>query len=209
MSGLADSVFPWRTTTSQPPAPSPRKSPRAATAPPPIRISEPAAMRGTRQSGAAVLRGSRGCANNVRNWAGIQARRAGPGPAARRAVLARLDIPTPTNGLSWRRPIAADQAKICARFPRYRSIIASRRRRTRARSRAASIAPGLAPLAAISTRACFSCSSAGRIPDRVLLLQAQAVPPRRHPIREDRNQLPRRRHHRRNRPMDTVSVHRS
>ena len=47
------------------------------------------------------------------------------------------------------------------------------------------------------------------VPDRVLLLQAQAVPPCRNPIREDRKELPRRGHHRRHRPMDTVSVHSS
>ena len=47
------------------------------------------------------------------------------------------------------------------------------------------------------------------VPDRVLLLQAQAVPARRHPIREDGKELPRRRHDRRHRPMDTVSVHSS
>ena len=47
------------------------------------------------------------------------------------------------------------------------------------------------------------------VPDRVLLLQAQAVPTRRHPIREDRKELSRRRHDRRSRPVDTVSVHSS
>ena len=44
---------------------------------------------------------------------------------------------------------------------------------------------------------------------RVLLFQAQAVPPRRHPVRENRAELPGRRHHRRNHPMAQVSVHRT
>jgi len=45
------------------------------------------------------------------------------------------------------------------------------------------------------------------LPDRVLLLQAQAVPPRRNTFREDRPQLPRRRHTRRHHPMAQVTVH--
>ena len=44
---------------------------------------------------------------------------------------------------------------------------------------------------------------------RVLHRQAQALPPRRHPLREDRRQLPRRRHPRRDHPVAQVSVHRA
>jgi hypothetical protein len=41
-------------------------------------------------------------------------------------------------------------------------------------------------------------------PRRALLQQAQALPPHRHPLREDRAKLPRRRPHRINPPVDTL-----
>jgi Transposase DDE domain len=44
-------------------------------------------------------------------------------------------------------------------------------------------------------------------PNRMLLLKAQAIPPRRNPLRKDRPQLPRRSHSCRHRLMDAISVH--
>jgi hypothetical protein len=41
----------------------------------------------------------------------------------------------------------------------------------------------------------------------MLLLQTQAVPPRRHPLRKNRPKLPSRRHSRCHRLMDAISVH--
>jgi transposase len=41
----------------------------------------------------------------------------------------------------------------------------------------------------------------------MLLLKAQAVPPRRNPLRKDRAKLPRRRHSRSHHLMDAISVH--
>jgi transposase len=56
----------------------------------------------------------------------------------------------------------------------------------------------------ISARQASVCSAPSR---GVLLLQAQAVPPRRNPLRKDRPKLPRRRHSRCHHPMDAISVH--
>jgi hypothetical protein len=44
---------------------------------------------------------------------------------------------------------------------------------------------------------------------RVLLLKAQAIPPRRNTLRENRKALSRRRHTRRNSPMAQITVHTS
>jgi hypothetical protein len=49
----------------------------------------------------------------------------------------------------------------------------------------------------------ISMSSASR---RMLPLQAQAIPPRRNPLRKDRPKLPRRRHARSHHLMDAISV---
>jgi transposase len=46
-------------------------------------------------------------------------------------------------------------------------------------------------------------------PRRVLLQQAQTVPPRRHPLRENRQKLPRGRYPSRYHPMVTLTVHRT
>lgn len=56
----------------------------------------------------------------------------------------------------------------------------------------------------ISARQTSLCPAPSR---RMLLLQTQAVPPRRHPLRKNRAKSPSRRHSRLHRPMDEVSVH--
>jgi hypothetical protein len=46
-------------------------------------------------------------------------------------------------------------------------------------------------------------------PDRMLLLETQAVPKGRYALRKNRRKLPRSRHYRSNRPMDQITVHTS
>src|SRR5262245_32088330 len=56
----------------------------------------------------------------------------------------------------------------------------------------------------ISARQTSLCPAPSR---RMLFLQTQAVPPRRHPLRKNRPKLSSRRHSRRHRPVDAISVH--